>query len=144
MVKRSSDPRSGSLTPKSNFRYFTPLGAGTRGNFVLSRPRREMGTGAAVRHGRSRQTSEPGPFWDCRRVLWVPGPWGQYSGKIRLIKKHGVQDEVGRHVDKSSSDPRQAYPEVKLQGRELVRVVGIVAPLSHWGPEPRENSFYRA
>ena len=87
-----------------------------------------MGTGAAVRHGRSRQTSEPGPCGDCRRVLWVPGPWGQYSGKIRFIKKHGVQDEVGRHVDKRCSDPRQAYPEVKLQGRELVRVVGIVAP----------------
>ena len=118
---------------------FTPLGAGTRGNFVLSRPRREMGTGAAVRHGRSRQTSEPGPCGDCRRVLWVPGPWGQYSGKIRFVKKHGVQDEVGRHVDKRSSDPRQAYPEVKLQGRELVRVVGFVAPFIPLGTGTQEK-----
>ena len=67
-----------------------------------------MGTRAAIRHGRVRQTSEPGPCWHCRRVLWVPGPCGQYSGEIRFIKKHGVQDEVSRHVAKRSSDPRQA------------------------------------
>ena len=29
---------------------------------------------------------------------------------------------------KRSSDPRVAYPEIKLQVREPVRVVGIVAP----------------
>ena len=29
----------------------------------------------------------------CRRVLWEPGPWGQYSGKIRFMEKRGVQDE---------------------------------------------------
>ena len=96
-----------------------------------------MGTGTAIRHGRARQTLEPGPCGDCRRVLWVPGPWGQYSGKIRFIKKHGVQDEVNRHVAKRSSDPRQAYPEVNLQGRDLVRVVGIVAPFAPMGAGTR-------
>ena len=50
--------------------------------------------------------AESGPFWDCKRVLWVPGPWGQYSGKICFIEKRGVQDEGGRHVAKYSSDPR--------------------------------------
>ena len=56
---------------------FAPMGAGTRGKFVLSSPRGEMGPGdarrvplAAVRHGRARQTSESGPCGDCRRVLW--------------------------------------------------------------------------
>ena len=104
---------------------FAPMGAGTRGKFVLSSPRWEMVPGdarrvplAAVRHGRARQTSESGPGGDCRRVLWEPGPRGQYSGKIRFIEKYGVQDEGGRHVAKYSSDPRQAYPEVKLQGRD--------------------------
>ena len=63
---------------------------------------------AAVRHGRARQTSESGPCGDCRRVQWVPGPQGQYLGKIRFIEKHGVEDEGGRHVAKHSSDPRQA------------------------------------
>ena len=46
---------------------------------------------AAVRHGRARQTSESGPCGDCRRVLWVPGPRGQYSGKIRFIEKRGYK-----------------------------------------------------
>ena len=32
-----------------------------------------------------------GLFGDYRRVLWVPGPRGQYSGKIRFIEKPGVQ-----------------------------------------------------
>ena len=58
----------------------------------------------------------------CRRFLWVPGPRGQYS------EKPGVQDERGRHVDKRSSDPRVAYPELNVQVRDLVRIVGIVAP----------------
>ena len=58
-----------------------------------------MGTGylsrvpvAAVRHRRVRQSSGTGPYGDCRRVLWIPGPRGQYSGKIRLIEKPGVQN----------------------------------------------------
>ena len=29
----------------------------------------------------------------CRRVLWVPGPRGQYSGKNCFIEKPGIQDE---------------------------------------------------
>ena len=50
-------------------------------------------------------------------------------------------------------EPRIAYPEVKVQVRDLVRVVGIVAPLvpvgivaplSHWGWVRGKNSFYRA
>ena len=47
---------------------------------------------AAVRHGRARQSSGPGPCGDCGRALWVPGPRGQYSGNIRFIEKPGVQD----------------------------------------------------
>ena len=45
-----------------------------------------------------------------------------------------------------SSDPRVAYPEVKVQVRDLVRVVGIVARLSRGvgEPVPGEHSFYRA
>ena len=87
-----------------------------------------MGTGdlcrmplAAVHHGNARKSSGTGPCGDCRRVLW-----GQYSGKF--IEKPGVLDVVGRHVAKHSSDPRVAYPEVKVQVRDLVRVVDIVAP----------------
>ena len=32
---------------------------------------------------------------------------------------------------KRSSDPRVAYPEVKIQVRDLVRVVDIVVPFAH-------------
>ena len=35
---------------------------------------------AAVHHGRARQISGTGPCGYRRRVLWVLGPWGQYSG----------------------------------------------------------------
>ena len=47
-------------------------------------------------------------------------------------------------MTKRSSDPRAAYPEVKVQARDIVRVVDIVAPLSHRGSVPGEHSFYRA
>ena len=94
---------------------FAPLRAGTREKFVLSSPRGKMGPEyvcrvplAAVRNRRARQTSESGPYGDCRGVLGVPGPWGQYLGKMRFIEKHGVQDEGGRQVAEHSSDPRQA------------------------------------
>ena len=40
-------------------------------------------------------------------------------------------------VAKYSSDPRLANPEIKLQRRDLVRVVGIVAPLAPLGAGTR-------
>ena len=90
---------------------------------------------AAVHPGRARQCSGTGPCGYCRRVLWVPGPRGQYSGKIRFIEKPGVQDEWGRYVAKHSSDPRVAYLEVNVQVRDLVpRGVSVFG----------ENSFYRS
>ena len=76
---------------------------------------------AAVRHGKAGKISEWESCWVCRKDLWVPGPRVQYSGKIRFIEKHWVQDEGGRQVAKCSSDTRKAYPEVKLQGRDLVQ-----------------------
>ena len=99
-----------------------------------------MGTGdlcrvppAAVHPWRARQCLGTGPYGYCRRVLWLPGPRGQYSGKIRFIEKPGVLDEGGRHVAKRSSDPRVAYPEVNVQVLDLLRVVGIVTPFAPRG-----------
>ena len=78
---------------------FAPRGLSIREKFVLSSPSWQMDTGdlcripqAAVRHGRARQSSGTGPCGDCTRVLWVEGPWGQDSGKIRFIEKPEVQD----------------------------------------------------
>ena len=105
-----------------------------------------MGTGdrcrvppAAVRYGRVRQTSGTGPCGDCRRVLWVPGPQDQYSGKIRFIQKPVVQDDCGRHMAKRNSDPRVAYSEINRQVRDVVRVVSIVAPFAPLGADTREK-----
>ena len=65
------------------------------------------------------------------------GPAGSVFGEIRFTEKCKVQDERGRHIAKSRSDPRKAYPEVKLQGRDLVQVVGIVVPFAPLGAGTR-------
>ena len=103
-----------------------PTGGRYTGKSRCIEPREKMGRGelhwvppAAVRHGRARQTSGMEPCGGCRQVQWVPGPWGQYSGKIRLIEKPGVQDEGSPHMAKRSSDLQVAYPKVKLQVRDL-------------------------
>ena len=44
---------------------------------------------------------------------------------------------------KRSSDPRVAYPEVTVQVRDLVRFVGIIAPLPHGESVFGESSIYR-
>ena len=82
-----------------------------------------MGTGdlcrvppAAVHPGRARQCSGTGPCMYCRRVLWVPGPRGQYSGNIRFIENPGIQDEGGRHVAKRSSDTPGSLPRSQCSG----------------------------
>ena len=97
MAKRNSDPRLVYPEVKLQVRDivrvagivapFASVGAFTRGKFVLSRPRETMGMPpAAVRHGSARQTSKSGQCWLCRSVLWVPGPRGQCSWKIRFIE----------------------------------------------------------
>ena len=88
---------------------------------------------AAVHPGKARQCSGREPCGYCTRVKWVLGSRGQYSGKIRFIEKPGEHDEGGRHVAKCSSDHRVAYTEVNVQVRDLVRVVGIVAPFAPRG-----------
>ena len=98
---------------------FAPRGVGTRGQFVSSSPRRLMCTGdlcrvppAAVRHGRARQSSGTGPCGHCRRVLWVPGPRGQYS-EILFYQENWSTRQGGRHTAKRN---------VKVQVRDLVIV----------------------
>ena len=45
---------------------------------------------------------------DCSRVLWVPGPWGKYSGKIRFIEKCRVQNAMLLNVVLTPGKP---YPK---------------------------------
>ena len=92
------------------------------GEFILLRPREKIGTRdlcrvprAAVLYGRARQISGTGPCGDCGRGLWVPGPRGPYSGKIRFIEKPGVQDEGVGHVAKRFSEPVQPTPKLDFR-----------------------------
>ena len=41
------------------------------------------------------------------------GPAGSVFVENTFYQDNGVQDKGGRHVAKSSSDPRVAYPEVR-------------------------------
>ena len=74
------------------------------------------------------------------------GPVGLVFGENSFYRQTRCTRLGGSHVAKRSSDPRVAYPEVKVQVRDLVRVVCIVTPLSHrrGGSLFGENSFYRA
>ena len=71
------------------------------------------------------------------------GHAGSVFGENSFHRETSGTRRRGLHVAKRSSDPRQAYPEVKLQGRDLVRVVGIVTPFAPLGVGTRGNSFYR-
>ena len=80
-----------------------------------------MGTGdlcrvplAAVHHGRARQNSVTGLCGYFRRVLWVPDPAGQYSGKIRFTKPQRV-DGDRRSVPgaPSSGTPRESQAKFR-------------------------------
>ena len=64
--------------PASDLHACLPAGL-TWLNEVLTPP-------AAVRHGRARPSSRTGLCGDCRMVLWVAGPLGQYSGKFVLSR----------------------------------------------------------
>ena len=83
---------------------------------------------AAVCHGRARQSSGTGPYGCCRRGPVVTGPAGSVFGENSFYRETWGTSQGGRHVAKRSFDPRVAYPEVKVQVRDLVRIVGIVAP----------------
>ena len=72
---------------------------------------------------------------------WYRAHGVSIQGKIRFIENCGEQDEGGHHVAKRSSAPRQAYPQMKLQGRYLVRIVGTVAPFVPLGVGTRGKFF---
>ena len=114
---------------QGKIRFIEPKGGGVR--------RPVTGAKMSSTPLESQANSGTGPCGDCIQVLWVPGPRGQYSGKIRFIENPGVQDEGVRR----SSDTRVAYPEVKVQVRDLVRIVGIVAPFDQGDRYPGQILF---
>ena len=96
-------------------------------------------------------TGEPGKVQGRERVVIVEGHYGYRArrvsmrGKFVLSRNTGYKTGGGgRHVVKRSSEPRVAYPSVKVQVWDLVFVVEFVVPLDPWGSVLGENSFYRA
>ena len=91
-----------------------------------------MGTGdmcrmpiAAVRHGSAWKSSERGPCGDCRRVLLRTGPTGSVFGESSFYCETCNSRRGARHVAKCNSYPRVAYPEVKVQVRDLCPKGGL-------------------
>ena len=80
-------------------------------------------------------TGEPGKVQGRGRVGIVEGSCGNRArgasirGQFVLSRNLGYKTR-GRHVAKRSSETRVAYPEVKVHVRDLVRVVGSVAPFA--------------
>ena len=99
---------------------------------------------AAVCYGRARQRSRTGPCEDCRRVVGYRICGFSVRENFVLSTNLEYKTRGGRQVAKRNSDPRIAYPDAKVQLRDLVRVVGIVASFAPMGWIPGENSFYQA
>ena len=90
---------------------------------------------AAVRHGRARQSSGMGP---CVEGSCKYRACGSVFGENSFYREtRGTRLGVGggRHVSKRSSDPRVVNPVVKIQIRDLVRVVGIVGIVAPFAPQ---------
>ena len=66
------------------------------------------------------------------------GPGGSVFGENSFYRETRGRRRGGcRHVVKRSSDPWVAHPDVKVQVRDLVWVVGIVAPFAAMGASTR-------
>ena len=66
------------------------------------------------------------------------------SYRARFFQGTDSRWSKGATIPKTRTRSRVVFPEVKVQVRDLVRVVGIFVPLPHGGSVPGENSFYRA
>ena len=81
-------------------------------------------------------TGEPGKDQGRDRVCIVGSSCGYRTRGVSVREKFLLSRNPGyktwgfRHVAKRSSDPRVVYPEVKVQVRDLMRVVCIVAPFA--------------
>ena len=92
------------------------------------------GAPTAVRHGRARQSSGTG---SCGNVEGSVGtePAGSVFGDNSVYRETWGKRRGGRQVAKRN---------VKIQVRDLVRVLGIGAPMPHGVSVSGKNSFSRS
>ena len=118
-------PRVGSVFVK--IRFIEPQGVNGHKRPVLGAPQQRYATG------------EPGKVhgWDRVGIVeWFCGNWARgvsIRGKFVLSIRLGYKTRGCHHVAKRSSEPRVAYPEVKVKVRDRVRVVRIVSPFAPRG-----------
>ena len=113
MAKRSSDPRVDYAVVKVQVRDLVRV-VGIVSRFA---PRGSV-------FGKNSFYLAPGGKWSQETCAGCP------QQRYAKGKKPGVQDYGGHHVAKRRFEPRVAYLEVKVQVRDQVRVVGIVAPFA--------------
>ena len=114
-----------------------PTGVSIRGKFVLSSLEDKWAPKTCAGCPKQRYaTGEPGKGQRRERVCIVESCSGYRTRGVSvreqfvLSRNPGYKTRGFRHVAKRSSDPRVAYPEVKVQVRDLVRLVCIVAPFA--------------
>ena len=84
-----------------------------------------------------------GTRWGLQQGLVSTGPAESVYGENSFYRETRDTRLGGHHVAKRSSEPRVAYPEVKIQIRDRVRVMGIVVPFALRGVI-RGKFVYRA
>ena len=162
MAKRSSDPRVAYPEVKVQVRdlvrvvgivaHFGPTGLSIQGNSSYRTPGGICAQETCAGCPKQRYaTGEPCKVQGRDRVGIVERTHVYLArgvsvrGKFILTRNPGYKTSgVAMWLNVHSSDPRVAYPKVKVQVWDLVRVVGILAPLAPRGVSIRENSFYRA
>ena len=82
-----------------------------------------------------------GTIWGLKKITVDTGPVGSVFGEHSFYRETWGSRRGGRHVANRSSDPPRSLPEVKVQVRDLVRVVGIVAPFATWVVDTRGKLF---
>ena len=137
MAKRSSDPRVAYPEVKVQCELW-----------VLLPPLRRGGQHS----GKTRFIETQGVIGHRRPVSGPPAAVVQARDRVDIVAPFTRGNSVfGESMfyretwgTRRSSDPRVTYPEVKVQVRNLVRVVGFVTPVAPRWSVFGESSFYRA
>ena len=118
------DPR-GSVPGKNSFFFRGPGGKWAQETCVVCPQLRYVTVEPGNVQGQDRMGVVEGPV--------DTGPAGSVFGENSFYRETWGTRRGSRHVAKRSSDPWVAYPEVKVQVRDLVRIVGIVATFAPRG-----------
>ena len=139
--------------PSPSCGYCCPLchtGGRYPGKIIFNEPlevnghRRSVPGAPSIGTSRESQANfKDGAVWGCRKVQWVPGPRGQYSGKIRFVEKSGLQDEgLAMWLNVILTPPPRSLPRSQTSGTGPSANCGHCCPLlPTWGRYPGKIRF---